>query len=1154
MIKKVILSLIILSFVAATHVILWAQTIGDPNQGDPTFRKKGYMNGNKVNSIFYNYGLVGDIPPEISGEWPTGTANEYVGDVSPMIGVEYIGERVEAGMTVIDTIISVVTSDGPRGGSDGPPGGGIFWGFEPIPGYADPLQDFVATSSALDNDGQDGIPGSTDDDGKPDSWPWVWPDQPTWVDQNGVPEWNGFFGRDVMSADLESYFRFDDSRDEEFPIYPSSIDSTRRGLGFEIKGRGLQWAHFMAEDCIFWLYEIINEGDIDYDKVAFGMMVGTLSGGRGDSHDDLAYFDLANDITYSWDEDDVGSPGWVPVSDTRNVGYVGYAYLESPGVNIDGIDNDGDADSLSSAPRFTEADFGPRSLNPGMTIFSIDPQTFERSPFTVPNQTFDFESQGVAYQLFPGQTVQEIEEDVYDNDFDGLINESFEAHYNQLVNPPPDYELDPQPALRHVDYETGAGLNDPMLDEGRFDGIDNDGDWDPAQDDVGEDGKPNSGDFGEGNGIPDAGEPHFDQTDVDESDQIGLTSFDYFSPPGQIRMSSDIQLWEHMTPGLFDVAPGVAEDGDFLYGSGYFPVFSGNTQWFSVSLVYGEDFDDILNNKITVQTIYDENYNFARPPEKPKVRAFAGDGYVTLYWDSDSEASFDPVMGYDFEGYKIYRATDPAFNEINTITDGFGRKIFYDPLATFDIYNEYEGFFPIDYQGVQFYLGKNNGLRHSYTDSTVVNGQLYYYAVTAYDRGNVEKDVFPAETTRSILLSPGGDVTLDVNTIMVKPNAPVSGYIPPSGEESVEHTQGSATGDVFLSILDPTIVPDNRLFEIVFEDSSFFQRGTVNYSVFDVTDIPPDTIIFKSDNLSGESDALPNMGMRLTFRNDWNVLINPDLSGWNSDESLPEFSIKLLSLCDGDFVGVGSAFDYEITVMGSADYYSEPFYVECFGYVGDFPSVPINFIVRNASLDKEIKVIVNDSDSSGTLNKSDEVFFVELNEDTGEEQITWYLKLKGDGNTIEPEQGDVLTITTFTPFNRDDRYRFTSASAKVTEGIGESVLDDIKVVPNPYTAVAEWEVNDPYRQGRGDRHIDFIHVPEYATIRIYSVRGELVRTLKHEGGIFDGTVSWDLRTRDGTVSWDLRTRDGLNAAYGIYVYHIDAPGIGEKIDKFAIIK
>ncbi|CUT06507.1 hypothetical protein JGI11_01846, partial [Candidatus Kryptonium thompsonii] len=79
--------------------------------------------------------------------------------------------------------------------------------------------------------------------------------------------------------------------------------------------------------------------------------------------------------------------------------------------------------------------------------------------------------------------------------------------------------------------------------------------------------------------------------------------------------------------------------------------------------------------------------------------------------------------------------------------------------------------------------------------------------------------------------------------------------------------------------------------------------------------------------------------------------------------------------------------------------------------------------------------------------------------------------------------------------------------------------------------------------GRGPQKIDFTHVPAGATIYIFTSRGELVVTLKHDKDI-----------SDGTVSWNLKTKENLDAAYGVYFYVVDAPGIGQKTGKFAIIK
>ena len=52
--------------------------------------------------------------------------------------------------------------------------------------------------------------------------------------------------------------------------------------------------------------------------------------------------------------------------------------------------------------------------------------------------------------------------------------------------------------LKYIDYLTGFGSTNTMIDESREDGIDNDGDWDIATDDVGLDGMPGSGDLEKG--------------------------------------------------------------------------------------------------------------------------------------------------------------------------------------------------------------------------------------------------------------------------------------------------------------------------------------------------------------------------------------------------------------------------------------------------------------------------------------------------------------------------------------------------------------------------------------------------------------------------------------------------------------------------------
>ena len=50
--------------------------------------------------------------------------------------------------------------------------------------------------------------------------------------------------------------------------------------------------------------------------------------------------------------------------------------------------------------------------------------------------------------------------------------------------------------------------------------------------------------------------------------------------------------------------------------------------------------------------------------------------------------------------------------------------------------------------------------------------------------------------------------------------------------------------------------------------------------------------------------------------------------------------------------------------------------------------------------------------------------------------------------------------------------------------------------------------------------------------------------IEHESLMDNGSEFWDLKS----------SRSGKTVVYGIYIYHLDAPGIGERIGRFAIIR
>ena len=97
-------------------------------------------------------------------------------------------------------------------------------------------------------------------------------------------------------------------------------------------------------------------------------------------------------------------------------------------------------------------------------------------------------------------------------------------------------------------------------------------------------------------------------------------------------------------------------------------------------------------------------------------------------------------------------------------------------------------------------------------------------------------------------------------------------------------------------------------------------------------------------------------------------------------------------------------------------------------------------------------------------------------------------------------------------------------------------LSKIKVVPNPYVVASGWEQTSSHE-------LQFTHLPSTATIRIYNVAGELVRTIEHNG---NGTLAPSIET------WNLENEDNQLVAPGLYFFYISSP-VGDTQGKFVII-
>jgi hypothetical protein len=89
----------------------------------------------------------------------------------------------------------------------------------------------------------------------------------------------------------------------------------------------------------------------------------------------------------------------------------------------------------------------------------------------------------------------------------------------------------------------------------------------------------------------------------------------------------------------------------------------------------------------------------------------------------------------------------------------------------------------------------------------------------------------------------------------------------------------------------------------------------------------------------------------------------------------------------------------------------------------------------------------------------------------------------------------------------------------------------IGVVPNPYYAYSKYETS------KLDNRVKITNVPEICTISIYNLSGTLVRQFNKADPLT-------------FVDWDLKNHKNVPIAGGVYIIHVDVPGIGQRVLKW----
>ncbi len=687
--------------------------------------------------------------------------------------------------------------------------------------------------------------------------------------------------------------------------------------------------------------------------------------------------------------------------------------------------------------------------------------------------------------------------------------------------------------------------------------------------------------------------------DVDPSNKIErylvLAGYNYkeYDPNNPSASYQPWPTWDETSTGsgTYEEDPSAAGDKRFLQSSGPFTLLPGDSAQIIYAVIlaeYTEDRSSIRDKSDMAQMIYDNGWIGPVPPVSPNVWAVPGFEKVTLYWDnvaeitpdkyytyaSDSTSSlYNPYYReYDFEGYNIWKSTDGTN---------------WEKIAQFDL-KDGVTLMPVeslmDDQGDWIYtvvetLGTDTGLVYMYADTGLTTGVVYHYSVTAYDWNYEEADtngkksfLESSQKGSAVAMSPK-DMSVNVEPATVTANDNTSSIwnmnyeiIDPSSELfaneaniTIEWQQPEAspytdyrfkgyiytTGDTIRDSLFIDVTDDAGSFILWYTPQMHeFEGGMFNVSdiTFNVSNIlsitSNDTFnILASDgfidvgNYSAPMLLAPAAGANQYVRSGiyeirwhdasgnltaevWDVTDenNPVQLPYNNDSWKNGWSFGLKStvieeeIADGDDAAKGIYFNGMLLYFNSTianDRAADPMDWAQKPNDGDVWTISVLAKTENAEGDNVYMQIIEDG-------KADTIYY-------------------STDAAILPTYG-IKSVYTIMP-----------TTVNTNEEVVDSLLENVKVVPNPYVVRNEMELSD------NNAKLLFTNLPARCFIRIYTVSGDLVRILKHT----DPYV--------GTEVWDLLTASGARVASGVYIYHIEALDdndnrIATKVGKFAIIK
>lgn len=611
---------------------------------------------------------------------------------------------------------------------------------------------------------------------------------------------------------------------------------------------------------------------------------------------------------------------------------------------------------------------------------------------------------------------------------------------------------------------------------------------------------------------------------------MGNNRFLYPNSENGWFLLGDKDAYERLTADSLERETSVSTDVGFYLSTKTFDIDAGDSAsvlfCISVSQSKEETVSIIRDLRKSVQF----GWVFPGPPPSPELTVFPGDEMVTLSWSDDpvnaidefSEITNSPeYRAKDFQGFRIYKRELRSESKLKKIAE-------YDLID-----NKSAARF-----GLQ--VGET-GIPFTYVDTSVTNGLEYEYAVTSFDLNldtlSFESDIYD-------------------NLTKVKPRTAPSDILLPTTQ--IEHIAGTA--DVFrkleLIVAEPSKVP-TATYHIKFKVAKNAVSDIAGHHfplfIYDVINVTNGDTLLKDQEIFTNTKGVPVSGTSAMFNG---MILSYQIALHDTTWWIDGFAVEndVGEKFDGNLTIGGISKGLRLHLIKNASIYSRA----AWAFTGNdyriewvsLPDDSMTLKVTDISNNVEIPFGFEDGYNwgiyvrikSGGIRKRKVVSFNQS--DSKQFPIGFFLSgaifLFNVENkaTVPPSEGDTWIVLTSGDRGLHNGNTFELKTEAV--GYGVKSTKKVRVVPNPYF------VRNVLEEGYSARRILFTDLPSESTIRIFTVSGELVKTIHHK--------SLNLLTGSGgTAEWNLLSDYGLRIASGMYFFHVESK-LGNQIGKFAVIQ